>query len=536
MINRFFSVLIFTFLSVVVFSQADFPYQLRLEPYEIPGMQGLHSYAHAQWAGKWIFIGGRLDGLHPRQPFRSFPASDNNTDIRVVDPATKEVWTASINALPVSLKEQLQATNMQFFQEGPELLIIGGYAYSESKSDHITFPSMIAVDLDGLVSSIMDEKSIEGHFQQIQHEDLAVTGGYLGKIGAEFYLVGGHRFDGRYNPMGNATYTQTYTNAIRRFSLTKENGQWSLGDITEIYDPVHLHRRDYNLIPQVFPDGTLGYTIFSGVFQINEDLPFLYPVDITEEGYQPQTGFNQYLSNYHSANVALYDGETRFMHNLFFGGISQYYYEGDELQKDNNVPFVKTISRVSRDPNGMLEEVRLPLEMPAYLGASAEFLLNEDLPMAGSDIVDLAEIAADSLLLGYVVGGIQSDVANAFAFNNTEATAASSSVFKVFLKKTELSTSPATSLPGYHAFEMSTYPNPNHSNAFRLEVNLPEKGLVEVFATDTSGRLVMNHRKFGLLKGENSFEVSMKRPVSGLVYITAILNGRYAATSTMVFE
>jgi hypothetical protein len=137
---RFLSFLILTFLPIMVFGQADFPYQLRLEPYEIPGMQGIHSYAYAQWGGKWIFIGGRLDGLHPRQPFRSFPASDNNTDIRVVDPNTKEIWTASVESLPVGLKEQLQSTNMQFFQEGADLFIIGGYAYSESKSDHITFP------------------------------------------------------------------------------------------------------------------------------------------------------------------------------------------------------------------------------------------------------------------------------------------------------------------------------------------------------------------------------------------------------------
>jgi hypothetical protein len=533
---RFLSFLILTFLPIMVFGQADFPYQLRLEPYEIPGMQGIHSYAYAQWGGKWIFIGGRLDGLHPRQPFRSFPASDNNTDIRVVDPNTKEIWTASVESLPVGLKEQLQSTNMQFFQEGADLFIIGGYAYSESKSDHITFPSMIIIDLEGLVGNVISEKSIESDFQQTQHDDLAVTGGYLGKIGEEFYLVGGHRFDGRYNPMGNATFTQTYTNAIRKFALTKENGQWSLGDVTEIYDPVHLHRRDYNLLPQVFPDGTPGYTLFSGVFQINEDLPFLYPVDITAEDYQPRTGFSQYLSNYHSANVALYDSESQAMHNVFFGGISQYYYEENELQKDNNVPFVKTISRVSRDQNGLLEEVRLPLDMPDYLGASAEFLMNEDLPMAGVDIVDLAGITADSFLLGYIVGGIQSNVANAFAFNNTEATAASPTIFKVFLKKTDLSTSVATALPGYHSFEMKTYPNPNHSNVFKVEAQLPEKGLVEVFATDASGRLVMNHRKFGLLKGDNSFEVNLKRPVSGVVYITAILNGRYAATSQIVFD
>ncbi len=530
-------ILIFSLLATIVATaQADFSYEVEIKPYEIPELGGVHSFAQGQWDGQWVIIGGRLDGLHARQPFRAFPQSDNNTQIKIVDPATKEVWTTSMQSLPTTIQEQLQATNMQFFQEGAHLFIIGGYAYSESKATHITFPALTIVDLKGLVSNIRGEKSITADFQQIQHEDFAVTGGYLGKIDSDFYLVGGHRFDGQYNPMGHATFTQTYTNAIRKFSLKNSDGSWSLDQIEEIYDPVHLHRRDYNLLPQIFPDGTFGYTIFSGVFQINEDRPFLYPVDITAEGYEPHTGFNQYLSNYHSACATLYDRDGNAMHNLFFGGISQHYYEGDSLVKDNNVPFVKTISLVSRDKNGQLEEVRLPVEMPNYLGASAEFILNGSLPLAGPDIIELADVEADSFLLGYIVGGIESGVQNAFAFNNTEATAASTTVYNVYLKKADVSTAVADKMPGYHSFQFDAYPNPNHSKAFTLKVDLPEKGLVEVFVTDAAGRLIMNHRKFGLLEGENSFEVSVKKRLKGPVFITAILNNRYAATSKMVFD
>ena len=115
----------------------------------------------------------------------------------------------------------------------------------------------------------------------------AVTGGHLGKIGNTFYLIGGHRFDGRYNPMGHPTYTQTYVDGIRKFTINNSGSQLSYANYTSITDEVHLHRRDYNLLPQIFPDGTEGYTLSSGVFQPTIDLPFLYPVDITASGYQP---------------------------------------------------------------------------------------------------------------------------------------------------------------------------------------------------------------------------------------------------------
>jgi hypothetical protein len=45
---------------------------------------------------------------------------------------------------------------------------------------------------------------------QIQDDAFAVKGGYIGKMGNDFLLVAGHRFDGLYNPMGMTTFVQTY--------------------------------------------------------------------------------------------------------------------------------------------------------------------------------------------------------------------------------------------------------------------------------------------------------------------------------------
>ena len=117
-------------------AQTTFDYNVVLNPVSVSGLPGLHSYAFGQHNGKWLIIGGRKDGVHARQPFNSFPGAQNNTDISVVDIATQQSWSASVNSLPVGIKEQLQSTNMNFYQDGDALFIIGGYAYAASADDH----------------------------------------------------------------------------------------------------------------------------------------------------------------------------------------------------------------------------------------------------------------------------------------------------------------------------------------------------------------------------------------------------------------
>jgi hypothetical protein len=85
--------------------------------------------------------------------------------------------------------------------------------------------------------------------------------------------------------MGHGTYVQTYTEAIQKFTLNNSGATLSYSGYEKITDPIHLHRRDYNLLSHIFPDGSEGLVISSGVFQQFVDLPFLYPVEIKEDGY-----------------------------------------------------------------------------------------------------------------------------------------------------------------------------------------------------------------------------------------------------------
>lgn len=478
---------ILLFLSSVVKAQDHFKYNIKLNPINIPDLPGLQSFAFAQHDGKWLLIGGRKDGLHARQPFNAFPGAQNNSILYVVDPISKQVWTANMNSLPTSLSEQLQSTNMNFYQDEDTLVVIGGYAYAASVNDHITFPYLTTIQVSGLMQAIEFGSAIAPYFKQLSDTNFAITGGQLGKIGNVFHLIGGQRFDGRYNPMGNPTYVQTYSNQIKKFQLTNSGSAPIVVNYQSIADPVHLHRRDYNLLPQIFPDGSEGYTISSGVFQNNVDLPFLYPIDIQAGGYIPRTGFNQYLSNYHSAKACLYDSVHNEMHSLFFGGMSQYYYQNNVLIQDNNVPFVKTISRLSRYADSSLHEFNTDDEMPALRGASAEFIPNHLAPHYLNEVFKLSAMSQDTLHIGYVVGGIASTSLNPFTVNNTSSTFAEPTVYEVQLIRNEAVA--IQSIPGQHPYQLNVYPNPITKN-FMIEFELNQALPVHYFITDSKGSLL----------------------------------------------
>jgi hypothetical protein len=529
--KNFLIVLLLAYLPSVV-AQTTFEYDVVLTPVTVSGLPGLHSYAFGQHNGKWLIIGGRKDGIHARQPFNAFPGAQNNTDIYVVDIPTQQTWSTSVNVLPTELKEQLQSTNMNFYQDGTTLFIAGGYAYANSIADHKTFNNLTSVDVPNVIDAIVNGTAITSYFKQISNDVFAITGGQLAKIGTTFYLVGGHRFDGRYNPMNNPTFTQTYSNQIRKFTIDNSGSNLSYANYEATTDAVHLHRRDYNLVPQVFPNGELGYTISSGVFQIAVDLPFLYPVDIKANGYYPQTSFNQYLSNYHSGKVGLYDATRNQMHNLFFGGMSQYYYQAGNLIQDNTVPFVRTISRVSRNANGDLFEYKLPIEMPNLKGSGAEFIPNKTVPHYANEVVQLANIAANEFVIGHVFGGIQSTSTTAFTDNQTGLTAADPTVYEVkLIKNTSLD---ITQIDGRNPFSVVVAPNPTTTDTVSVQFTMPYTTSVGYFISTIDGKVVEEGDIEDLQGGITSMNFNIAAADTELVFITFVFDEKYYRTEKVI--
>jgi len=512
-------------------AQIPFNFSVDLQQKTITGLPGLHSYAFAQYQGKWLLVGGRLDGIHARQPFNSFPENSNNSSLYVVDITNQAFWSANLSTLPPGIREQLQSTNMNFLQDGDTLFIIGGYAYSQSAGTHLTFPNLTSIEVPALMDAIISGNPITPYFKQITDDIFAVAGGQLQKLSDRFYLVGGHRFDGRYNPMGNPTYTQTYTNAIRTFTIDNSGNQLAYSDYIETIDPVHLHRRDYNLLPEIFPGDEIGLMISSGVFQQSVDLPFLYPVEISASGYNPRTDFNQFLSHYHSAHASLYDPESDHMHHLFFGGMSQYYYQDGNLIQDNQVPFVKTISRLSRDTNGTLFEFLMPVEMPELQGSSAEFIPNPQAAYYQGQILDLSGIEGEPVLIGHIFGGIQSPIAHPFSTNQTPLTSADATIYEVWLEPETLGISQP--IDGSNPFEIEINPNPADDKIW-VSFNLTAPTTVRYFITDSKGQLLIDKSINEPLSGAQQLMIPLQSISAQSLFLSVVFNDTHYVSQKLV--
>jgi hypothetical protein len=248
-------VIVFFTVFIGAVSAQESPFHVYLEALEISEVRGLQVFAHAQHNGKWLILGGRRDGLHRRQPWASFDEAGMNTEIVVIDPENKQKWSAPITSLPLEMQEQLSSTNMQFQQNGKMLYFIGGYGYSKTASDHITHNKLTAIDVPATIDAVINGTSFTAFFRQISDPQFAVTGGYLNKVYDTYYLVGGNKFDGRYNAANNPTFTQAYTNQIRKFKINDDGTTLSVTHFPSITDAENLHRRDYNVVPQILPNG-----------------------------------------------------------------------------------------------------------------------------------------------------------------------------------------------------------------------------------------------------------------------------------------
>lgn len=410
--------------------------QVEIHEVNLDGVPAVNSYAFAVDQANWLIVGGRIDGLHDHRPDRAYPADKSNQNLWVIDPVKNKTWKKSLEGLSANLFEQLQSTNMSFYQDGDKLLLIGGYGWSEQAQDYLTFPFLTIVDVPKLIEAIQSNADIQAFFKQIENEQMAVSGGYSGKIGDDYLLVFGNRFDGRYSAHPNDGHKQQYTNEIRKFRLKVQNGATEITDFSAIRDSANFHRRDFNMLPQIFPDGDFGYTAFSGVFQYDRNFPWPNPVNIFSDGYEAIQDFGQKFSSYHSTCVGVYSKNENRMDNLFFGGMARYFPDPKtgEITNDPLVPSVNTVSMVSRFSDGSLNEEILEIKMPGLLGASANFIPAANVPLLHHKIVDFDKLPSGKILIGFSYGGLESTEPNIFLRPSGESHS-TNRVFEIYLIK-----------------------------------------------------------------------------------------------------
>jgi len=532
-----FYLLIFTVVSLVTYNAAaqDSPFEIKLESVDVDGLGGVQSFAFGQHDGKWLIIGGRTAGLHQRQPHSSFSASGNNTDLIVIDPESQKFWTSALSSLSTALQEQLSSTNMEFYQEGDVLYIVGGYGYSATAGDHITYASLVAVDVPDVIDAVVNSKPITSFFRSVSDQKMAVTGGRLHKVYDKYYLVGGQQFTGRYNPHGpdhGPGFTQVYTEEIRKFKISDNGTSLSIDHIAQVKDSDNLHRRDYNVFPQIMPNGEQGLTAFSGVFQKDVDLPFLDCVNIDTSGHEVANGFVQRYNHYHCAGVPLFSEKSDQMHTVFFGGMAQFYDSSGVLIEDKNVPFVESIARVTRNKSGQMSEHLLNTKMPALLGAGSEFIPIESMDQYDNGVVKYDDLA-DSSVIGYVYGGIESTRRNIFFINTGVQSDATNRIFRVSLVKKKSTT--AISESDATTFNVLISPNPSKGrNHIQFTLNDLEHVKLEIY--DLHGRFVEKVDLGICIAGTQKHLFRLSKTSSGQVYFLVFRAGDMQHIQKIIVE
>ncbi len=416
------------------------PFTLEIVDVVAPSLPGLHSFAHAQYAGKWISVGGRTDGRHSFGT-NAFPPDFANEDIWVFDPATWQTWSAPVTSLPDAIADPLRSTNMQFARSGDYLYLAGGYGIDTATGDYVTFPTLTALHLPGLIDAVMNGTALDPHIRQITDARMKVTGGEMRVIGSWFFLLFGQEFDGAYSTDGS-TFTQTYTEQLRMFQIADDGVTFSITNYVTLDDTDAFHRRDLTVAPVVFPDETLGLGAYAGVFQKTVDLPFLNPIYIREDAhllptdaYTVDTAFDQMMSQYTCPTLPIFDPATGDMYTTFFGGIGQYFLDDTgTLVEDTNVPFIDEVTTLTRAADGTSSEAIWPFRMPApfgsslttFLGANMVFLPNETLTYYDNGVLKLDAITGRTLV-GHLYGGI-------LAFGrNFAGSMANNNVYEVYI-------------------------------------------------------------------------------------------------------
>ncbi len=467
----------------VVPAQAQYgpavPFELELVETTMPSAPGLHSFAFAQHQGRWLFVSGRTNGLHGFA-VNPFPLPFANNDLWVMNPETREVWSASLDALPDSLADPLRSTNTQYAQVGESLYVFGGYGHSNAEDRKITFPTLTALQVPALIDAVINGTALEPHIRQITDSRVKVTGGEMEYLDGRFYLAFGHDFDGEYSRSG-LTFTQAYTEQVRSFRIEDDGTTLAIADYEAATDTDQFHRRDLTTAPVVYPDGTLGWAAYGGVFQKTVDLPFLNPIYMKDDAYTVDWDFEQRMSHYTCPAVPLFDARTAAMHTTFFGGIGMYYYDdiAGELVPDDLVPFLNEITTFTRHADGTSSETIWPVRLPARLGSNAVFIPAEGLPHYANEVIQLHELDGRTFV-GWMYGGILAERPN------ITPSSASNRLFEIYVTPLEVTATEEVPTPAFH---IDLFPNPvTTETTLTLRVDQPQAVQVRVY--DMLGRQV----------------------------------------------
>lgn len=496
-------------------------FHVEFEPIIGETVPGYHSFAYATYGSKWLLIGGRTNGLHGLNSNSNFETEYSNNNIIVIDTTDWQWSAASLNQLSTAHADPLRSTNMQFLQKGDRLYIVGGYGWDSTNAMFATFPFITAVDVPGLINAVETGDSISPHLGFYLDSTMAVAGGELEEINDTFYLVGGHKFEGRYSDQNNGQFTQTYTNAIRSFTVVDivPSGPFAPINHSEVVDTNNFHRRDLNVVKLEFDEGD-KLAILSGVFKKNQNLPYTEPIYYDGQNTQVFSNFNQRYNQYTTANFTVYDDwlNSGISSVLLLGGMGTH---NNLDQYDSLVPFVNTISYLYFNANGPTqpfgtsgwEEYQYNNPMPGLLGTNAVFITGNgvDTTHGAFSRVGLPFSQSEPRkFIGYFFGGIRGTAPN------NAISSANDTIYRVYIKGDYVGG--VEEIPTSLALK-NMFPNPAN-DVVTLQLDLKKAQPVSIAILSVDGKKQQANYAGKLLQGNQNISLNTTQLAAGLYFVS----------------
>lgn len=433
---------------------SQLPFQIVIEQANFQLPVGFHSGVVGVYKGMWVFIAGRINGLHGFGSSNNFPPDLQNTSIYVVNPATGAVSSRSLydpgSGLSQAQIDSLSVTSPQSYQEDVTLYMTGGYGVDTASGTFGTKPVLTSIYLPGIVNWVLypgnRQYSVVNNIRQIFNSEFQIAGGEMYKVGNMTQLVFGQNFSGSYTDGSNGDYSKQ----VRLFQIKNAGGQLAVNIFNSLPSTPNpnYRRRDLNILPALLNKNNqlkYGLVAYAGVFTLSSGV-WTVPVVIDDSGNSTMAdpsspgAFMQAMNQYVCASASLYSRKYTNMYHIFFGGISFGFYSGGTFETDPEIPFINQVTTVQMDRNGSFTQYLMSGQYPTILstgsnpgnqllfGAGAYFM-PANIQHYPNGVINLDNIRTPTVI-GYIVGGIQSTLPNT---NVNSDSSASPYVFKVTL-------------------------------------------------------------------------------------------------------
>jgi len=313
-----------------------------------------------------------------------------------------------------------------------------GVSMAAFNKTYTTYSTLTGLSIKGLAHAVINGGDVArlARIRQMSDSRVAVTGGDMAALNGRTYLAFGHNFQGGYNG-ATASISQVYSSEMRSFRIIDNGRRLAIASYRAVRDPVNFRRRDGNLVSFIGSDGQSELAFLGGVFTPGSSgIGYQAPILIGRDGsIRIDAAYQQFFSQYTTANIPLYDSRTRSMYDVLMGGISLYNYANGQLTEDTELPWIHDVTSLVRTRNGSFQEYIMP-PIPAVTpgstgnyGANAAFFINQALPGTSKGVIQLNRLRGPTVV-GYMFAGIYSTVSNTSS-NTFRATGASNQVFQI---------------------------------------------------------------------------------------------------------